>query len=42
MNVLAYDLYPDYNFARQEQIVYTSLDELYHNSDIYLLTLSAH
>ena len=37
MNVLAYDLYPDYNFARQEQIVYTSLDELYHNSDIISL-----
>jgi len=29
MNVLAYDLYPDYNFAREEQIVYTSLDELF-------------
>ena len=26
-----------YNFARQEQIVYTSLDELYHNSDIISL-----
>ena len=37
MNVLAYDLYPDYNFARQEQIVYTSLYELYHNSDIISL-----
>ena len=37
MNILAYDLYPDYNFARQEQIVYTSLDELYHNSDIISL-----
>ena len=32
MNILAYDLYPDHNFAREEQIVYTSLDELYHNS----------
>ena len=29
MNILAYDLYPDHNFAREEQIVYTSLDELY-------------
>ena len=37
MNVLAYDLYPDYNFAREEQIVYTSLDELYHSSDIISL-----
>ena len=36
-NVLAYDLYPDYNFAREEQIVYTSLDELYHSSDIISL-----
>ena len=37
MNILAYDLYPDHNFAREEQIVYTSLDELYHNSDIISL-----
>lgn len=37
MNILAYDLYPDYNFAREEQIVYTSLDELYHSSDIISL-----
>lgn len=37
MNVLAYDLYPDYNFARENQIVYTSLDELYHSSDIISL-----
>ena len=35
--VSAYDLYPDHNFAREEQIVYTSLDELYHNSDIISL-----
>ena len=34
MNILAYDLYPDYNFAREHQVVYTSLDELYHSSDI--------
>lgn len=34
MNVLAYDLYPDYNFAREHQVVYTTLDELYHSSDI--------
>ena len=37
MNILAYDLYPDYNFAREEKIVYTSLDELYHSSDIISL-----
>ena len=36
-NIRAYDLYPDHNFAREEQIVYTSLDELYHNSDIISL-----
>ena len=24
MNILAYDLYPDYNFARENQIVYTT------------------
>lgn len=34
MNVLAYDLYPDYNFAREHQVVYCTLDELYHSSDI--------
>ena len=37
MNILAYDLYPDYNFARENQIVYTTLDELYHSSDIISL-----
>lgn len=37
MNILAYDLYPDYNFARENQVVYTTLDELYHNSDIISL-----
>lgn len=37
MNILAYDLYPDYNFARENQVVYTSLDELYHSSDIISL-----
>ena len=35
--ILAYDLYPDYNFAREHQVVYTTLDELYHNSDIISL-----
>lgn len=37
MNILAYDLYPDHNFAREHQVVYTSLDELYHSSDIISL-----
>ena len=37
MNILAYDLYPDYNFARENQIVYSTLDELYHSSDIISL-----
>mgnify|MGYP000930311293 CR=1 FL=1 len=37
MNVLAYDPYPDYNFARDYNVVYTSLDELYHSSDIISL-----
>lgn len=37
MNVLAYDLYPDNEFAQQQQITYTSLDELYKNSDIISL-----
>ncbi|NCC10559.1 MAG: 2-hydroxyacid dehydrogenase [Bacteroidia bacterium] len=37
MNVLAYDPYPDHNFAREEKIVYTSLDELYHSSDVISL-----
>lgn len=37
MNILAYDLYPDHNFARENQVVYTTLDELYHNSDIISL-----
>lgn len=37
MNILAYDVYPDYNFAREHQVVYTSLDELYRTSDIITL-----
>ena len=37
VNILAYDPYPDYNFARESKIVYTSLDELYHNADIISL-----
>ncbi|MBQ8672634.1 MAG: 2-hydroxyacid dehydrogenase [Bacteroides sp.] len=37
MHILAYDLYPDYNFAREHQVVYTTLDELYRSSDIISL-----
>lgn len=39
MHILAYDLYPDYNFAREHQVVYTTLDELYQASDIISLHL---
>lgn len=37
MHILAYDLYPDYKFAEEEGIMYTTLDELYHRSDIISL-----
>lgn len=37
MKILAYDLYPDEKFAKEEGITYTTLDELYHNSDIISL-----
>lgn len=37
MQVLAYDIYPDYEYAGKEGIVYTSLDELYQHSDIISL-----
>ncbi|MCP9612637.1 2-hydroxyacid dehydrogenase [Coprobacter tertius] len=37
MNILAYDLYPDYKFAEETGITYTSLDDLYRNSDIISL-----
>jgi len=37
MNILAYDLYPDYAFAKQHHFTYTTLDELYRNSDIISL-----
>lgn len=37
MHVLAYDLYPDLTFAKEEGITYTSLDELYRQSDIISL-----
>ncbi len=37
VNILAYDPYPDYNFARENKVLYTTLDELYHSSDIISL-----
>lgn len=37
MRILAYDIYPDMKFADEEKIQYTSLDELYHESDIISL-----
>ena len=37
MRVLAYDLYPDRDFAKETGIEYTSLDEIYRKSDIISL-----
>ncbi len=37
MNIVAYDLYPDYTFAEEQGITYTTLDELYKQSDIISL-----
>ena len=37
MNVMAYDLYPDHEFAKQYDVKVGSLDELYANSDIISL-----
>lgn len=37
MNILAYDLYPDREFAASEEIAYTTLDDLYRYSDIISL-----
>ena len=37
MHILAYDLYPDQAFAKEEGITYTSLDELYRQSEIISL-----
>ena len=37
MNVLAYDLYPDLQFAEEHQVKIVSLDELYEQSDIISL-----
>lgn len=37
MNVLAYDLYPDMEFAKANEVTYTTLDDLYEKSDIISL-----
>lgn len=37
MRIVAYDVYPDKEFAEKEGIVYTSLDDLYKQSDIISL-----
>lgn len=37
MNILANDLYPDYEFAKEHGITYCDLDELYSKSDIVSL-----
>lgn len=37
MNVMAYDLYPDYEFAKQHDVKVVGLDELYTHSDIISL-----
>ena len=37
MEVLAYDIYPDPEYAVRAQIEYVSLDELYRRSDIISL-----
>jgi D-lactate dehydrogenase len=34
MNILAYDAYPDENFAKEYNVTYTSLEELLKNSDV--------
>ncbi len=37
VNVLAYDLYPDHDFAEKHDVTYVGLDELYAESDIISL-----
>ncbi|MCC8197102.1 MAG: 2-hydroxyacid dehydrogenase [Tannerellaceae bacterium] len=37
MHILAHDIYPDEQFAQEEQIYYTTLNELYTRSDIISL-----
>jgi len=34
MNILAYDIFPDENFAKEQNIKYVSLEELLSNSDV--------
>jgi D-lactate dehydrogenase len=34
MNILAYDAFPDENFAKEYNVTYTSLEELLKNSDV--------
>lgn len=37
MKILAYDVYPDFKFAAENNVTYTTLDELYKQSDIISL-----
>ena len=37
MHILAYDIHPDYDFAKETGIEYTSLDEIYKKSDVISL-----
>lgn len=37
MKILAYDVYPDFKFAADNKVTYTSLEELYKHSDIISL-----
>lgn len=37
MKILAYDVYPDFKFAAENKVTYTTLDELYEHSDIISL-----
>ncbi|MCD8134425.1 MAG: 2-hydroxyacid dehydrogenase [Parabacteroides gordonii] len=37
MRILAYDVFPDHKFAKEEGFTYTTLDELYRESDIISL-----
>ena len=37
MKIMAYDLYPDYSFALENQVTYCSLDDLYRCADILSL-----
>ncbi|MEN9918501.1 MAG: hypothetical protein RL662_937 [Bacteroidota bacterium] len=37
MNILVYDVYPDHEFAKKNEITYATLDEIYHKSDVITL-----